>query len=206
MPSLYESHRTYSYATSLLTRWEGFEPEKYRDVAGVETVGYGFTESLPFWSIIEQALPLSQSEGERFLSMALEEVYLPVVKEIGEGELEAPQEVAALASWVYNVGPGAARTSTLAERLAAGDEEGAEAALLDWVYADGEVIDGLVARREAERSLMVEGDVLFPEDLSVEAEAVPIAGIEQGEASEELADRVQKFVPERVETKIRSLA
>jgi GH24 family phage-related lysozyme (muramidase) len=206
MPSLYESHKTYSHAISLLRRWEGFESEKYRDVAGVETVGYGFTESLPFWGLIEQSLPLSEMDGERFLLMALEEVYLPVVEEIGGDVLHAPQEAAALASWVYNVGPGAARSSTLAERLAAGDEEGAEAALMEWVYADGRVIDGLVARREAERALMREGDVLFPKDFGTEAKQVPVAGVEGRAPTKDLADRVHGLVPERVETTLRSLA
>jgi len=75
MPRAYDSHRTYSLATSLISKWEGFRSEEYEDSVGVRTVGYGFTESLPFWDEIHEATPLTREEADRFLVRALEREY-----------------------------------------------------------------------------------------------------------------------------------
>ena len=60
---------------------------------------------------------------------------------------------AALASFVYNVGPGAYQRSTLLRRLNGGDTVGGCNELLRWNRAGGQVLPGLTARREAEREL-----------------------------------------------------
>lgn len=62
---------------------------------------------------------------------------------------------AALVSWTFNEGCGAAETSTLVKRLNAGDkpETVAAAELPKWVYAGGHELPGLVRRRNAEIEL-----------------------------------------------------
>lgn len=64
---------------------------------------------------------------------------------------------AALASFVYNVGPMAFLRSTLLRKLNAGDTAGACNELRRWVYAGGRKLNGLVTRREAERALCLQG-------------------------------------------------
>jgi lysozyme len=61
----------------------------------------------------------------------------------------------ALVSWTFNMGVGAVSDSTLVARLNDGEdpETVASEELPKWVYAGGEVLDGLVRRRDAEVDL-----------------------------------------------------
>jgi len=181
MPSVFEYHRTYSLATTLISEWEGFRPEPYRDSVGVETVGYGFTSSLPYWDAILGAVPLTREQADRFLILALEDEYLPALFEMTSPDaVDAPHKAAALASWMYNVGKGGAASSTLIQLLNKGREEEAEVELLKWVYAGGEVVSGLVSRREAERRMMERDEMgrAIPTTFNADPESVPVAGIE----------------------------
>ena len=60
-------------------------------------------------------------------------------------------EAAALASLVFNIGPGAWRGSSIRRLVVAGDMDGAAAQFARWNKAAGRVLPGLVKRREAER-------------------------------------------------------
>jgi lysozyme len=60
---------------------------------------------------------------------------------------------AALISWMYNVGEGNARNSTLIRKLRAGDITGACNELPRWSYAKGKHIRGLYNRRKDEQQL-----------------------------------------------------
>ena len=64
---------------------------------------------------------------------------------------------AAIVSWAWNVGTPAACKSTLVKKLNAGDYVGACNELPRWNKAGGNVIVGLVKRREAERKLCLSG-------------------------------------------------
>jgi lysozyme len=74
----------------------------------------------------------------------------------------------ALVSWCYNVGAGAVAESTLAARLNAGEDPNtvAEEELIKWVYANGEVSEGLKRRRNAEIELF---------QTSSDGEALPVS-------------------------------
>lgn len=146
--------RSVQKAASFIAQWEGFRADPYFDLAGILTVGYGFTESLPFWDSIATRVPLSEDDGMMFLERAILEVYAPPV--VARMKLEAAPwfKQAGWVSFAYNVGTQAATTSTAARFMAGGREEAAEEELGRWVYADGQVIDGLVARRRAERALI----------------------------------------------------
>jgi GH24 family phage-related lysozyme (muramidase) len=62
-------------------------------------------------------------------------------------------QFSAMVSFAFNVGLNAYRGSTLLRKHNAGDFAGAAAEFPRWVYAGGEVLPGLVRRREAERTL-----------------------------------------------------
>jgi len=64
---------------------------------------------------------------------------------------------AALTSWAYNVGLGAAGRSTLIKKLNNSDYEGACEELLRWNRAGGRVIQGLTNRRIDEYQMCMEG-------------------------------------------------
>jgi lysozyme len=57
---------------------------------------------------------------------------------------------AALFSFVYNLGCGAFRKSTLLKKLNAGDKAGAAREFLKWDHAGGRRLAGLTRRRESE--------------------------------------------------------
>ena len=59
----------------------------------------------------------------------------------------------AMTSFTYNVGVGAFSESTLLKYNNTEEWQMAADEFLKWVYADGEVLQGLVNRRETERSL-----------------------------------------------------
>ena len=65
------------------------------------------------------------------------------------------KERAALYSWAYNIGLGAAERSTLIRKLNAGDKAGAADELDRWVHAGQRVLAGLVRRRAAEKALFL---------------------------------------------------
>jgi lysozyme len=204
MSSVFDYHRTYSLASTLIAEWEGFRATPYEDSVGVETVGYGFTPHLPYWSAIKDAAPLSKQDADQFLALALEDTYLPALYEMTEqGVVDAPHKAAALASWTYNIGVPSARNSTLIERLNAGDEEEAEAELLRWTYAGGEVLEGLVARREAERRMMERDETgrasraALSSTAQADAQKIPVAevkrlpdGADEGTVRLDLPDHV----------------
>ncbi len=61
----------------------------------------------------------------------------------------------ALVSFVFNVGSGNLQSSTLLRKLNSGDYKGAADEFLRWNKAAGKVMNGLVARRTAEREFFL---------------------------------------------------
>lgn len=60
----------------------------------------------------------------------------------------------AITSFVYNLGPGAYKGSTLRKRIDAGDWERAKVEIQRWVFGGGQKLPGLVIRRAAEAALL----------------------------------------------------
>lgn len=65
-----------------------------------------------------------------------------------------PRRLAAITSFVFNLGAGRYRASTLRRRVDAADWDGACDELGKWVRGGGRVLPGLVKRRAAEVALM----------------------------------------------------
>ena len=59
----------------------------------------------------------------------------------------------ALVAWVYNLGPNSLKQSTLLKVLNAGEYDDVPREIKRWNKANGEVLQGLVRRREAEALL-----------------------------------------------------
>jgi lysozyme len=72
----------------------------------------------------------------------------------------------ALVSWTFNLGCGAAKSSTLMKRLNGGESPGTVISeeLPKWVNGNGKVLPGLVSRRKAEIELSKKatGDEALP--------------------------------------------
>lgn len=126
-----------------LKQFEGLRLQPYKDVAGLWTIGYGHLLKAGEWwdSITEEFATrlLAQDVG------TAEDAVNALVKV----PLSQPQ-FDALVSFVYNVGVGAFRRSTLLRLLNAGDYAGAAAQLPLWRKAGGKIVQGLVNRRAQE--------------------------------------------------------
>lgn len=73
--------------------------------------------------------------------------------------LKAPlsqHEFDALVSLAFNIGANAFKASTLVRLLNIGDKKGAANEFRKWIRAAGRILPGLVARREAERTMFLE--------------------------------------------------
>lgn len=62
--------------------------------------------------------------------------------------------LAAVADFVFNLGAGRYKASTLRRRIAAGDWPGAAEQLGRWVWGGGKRLPGLIVRRSAEAELL----------------------------------------------------
>ncbi|MGE8279044.1 MAG: lysozyme [Stenotrophomonas sp.] len=132
-------------ATALVKPWEGYEPKPYRDIVGVLTVCYGSTTN------IEQRT-YSEKECSDRLNSELGAYFAGISQCIKRPLRE--REWAAVLSWAYNVGVGAACRSTLVRRINAGEQgPGWCEELSKWTYAGGKRVQGLISRRAAERAM-----------------------------------------------------
>ncbi|CAJ48947.1 lysozyme [Bordetella avium] len=131
-----------SAAIALVAAWEGRSLIAYADPVGIPTICEGFTHGVKLGDVAtpERCDALTEQEVRRALAVVDGSVPRPL-----------PDSVrVALASFVYNVGPGAYGGSTLTRKLRAGDLAGACRELPRWVYAGGTKLRGLERRRDAE--------------------------------------------------------
>ena len=139
-------------AIMLAKRFEGFHRVPKSDSgraypyvcpAGFWTVGFGH--------LCEQGHPsITEAQAEAYLAADLTTAlaatlrYCPVLAAEPEGRL------AAVVDFTFNLGAGRLQTSTLRQRINQRDWTAAGQELRRWVYGGGQVLPGLVTRREAE--------------------------------------------------------
>jgi len=141
--------KTSKEGISLIKSFEGCELESYRCSANVPTIGYGHTAN------VSDGDTCTLEEAETMLSEDLEE-FENYVKKYVESDLEQ-NEFDALVAWTYNLGPANLKESTMLQELNAGNFEEVPRQMKRWNRAGGEVLDGLIRRREAE-SLLFKGE------------------------------------------------
>jgi len=132
----------------LLKKFEGCKLEAYQDSVGVWTIGYGHTKG------VYKGMTISQDDAEEMLEEEMEE-YEGYIEEYVEVPL-SQNEFDALVCWVYNLGPTNLRNSTLLMVLNQSKFDEVPEQIKRWNKAGGEILKGLVRRREAE-ALLFEG-------------------------------------------------
>ena len=137
---------------SLLKKFEGCMLDAYLCSAGVPTIAYGRTKDVTMGDTC------TQEEAEMWLEEELQE-YEGYVNEMVTVPLEQC-EFDALVCWTYNLGPNNLRSSTLLKVLNEGKKNEVPAQMRRWNKAGGEVLQGLVRRREAE-SLLWQGEAWY---------------------------------------------
>jgi len=173
----------------LIARWEGYRPHWYKDSAGVWTIGYGTTEAVPGVSRESLSGPVSKSDALVLLRRGAEGASR-CIRDSVDTELDQP-EFDALVSFTYNVGCAALRRSTLLKQLNAGRLEKAANQFERWVYAGGQLLDGLKKRRRAER-------LLFEQDPAWKSIDVPDMRV-HGVVTDDVTVDTDRLTPRRID-------
>lgn len=132
-----------------IERVEGFRATAYRDAHDVLTIGYGHVikpgESYLAVSTISRdtAARILHQDTKHAVDVVNTAVKVPLKQE----------QFDALVSFVFNVGEGAFRSSTLLRKLNAGHCCAVPDEMRRWVHAGPHVVQGLVRRRETEIAL-----------------------------------------------------
>jgi len=142
--------RTSERGLRLIKQHEGLRLNAYLDPVGVWTIGYGHTPAKRGQVItLEQANRLLIEDAATAERAVLRHVKVPLT----QGQFDA------LVSFVFNLGEGRLKESTLLKKLNAGDYAGAASQFERWVY--GKVsglnvrLPGLIKRRNDERRLFL---------------------------------------------------
>ena len=129
----------------LVKSFEGFSAKAYRCPADIPTLGYGFTKG------VQMGDTIIREEADKCFLEELTDYEGEVAYLLKEPATD--NQSAALTSLAYNVGLGAFGHSTVLREHNLGNFQAAADAFRMWVKGGGKVLPGLVARREAERSL-----------------------------------------------------
>lgn len=134
-----------------VAKWEGLRTRAYLDAVNIPTICYGETRDVALGDTATVA------QCDQMLRDRLIEFSVQLDRCISNPGAVPPKVYAAVLSWTYNVGAGAACPSTLIRKLNTGDLLGACQELPRWNRAGGRVLQGLTNRRIDERALCYEG-------------------------------------------------
>ena len=129
----------------LIKKFEGCETTAYQDSVGVWTIGFGHTKG------VEEGQTCSIEDAESMLADEMDE-YEGYINNMVKVDLQQ-HEFDALVAWVYNLGPTNLGESTMLKVLNGGQFDRVPDEMNRWTRAGGEILEGLVRRRQAE-SLM----------------------------------------------------
>lgn len=152
----------------LVKHFEGFYARPYRCPAGVWTIGYGHTRG-----VRRNTLPVTEQQAEALLLADMEEAAMEVLKltwwgvalfSSPAGDIRsARNRLAALSSFVFNLGAASLETSTLLRRIEDRRFDDAAGEMLRWnkarVNGALTVLPGLERRRKAEAHFFATGEV-----------------------------------------------
>jgi lysozyme len=128
--------------------------EAYNDGYGTWTIGYGSTTMWDLNRPVQQGDTIDAATAQRYLEIEANKD-LNAVRSLVKVPVTNNQLVA-MASFAYNEGIGAFETSTMLSLLNAGTDKNTVANEFDrWIYANGQISQGLVNRRNAEKSLFL---------------------------------------------------
>ena len=137
--------RTSRKGIEFIKAHEGLRLEAYLCPSGVPTIGYGHTYN------VKMGDRITEEQAEMLLIGDL----IVAETEVNRYGLDLTQnQFDALVSFVFNVGVGNFRRSTLLKRLKANPNDPDIANQFKrWVYGNGKVLPGLVRRRNDEAKL-----------------------------------------------------
>ena len=142
-------------AQKIIRAFEGCRLSAYKCPAGIWTIGWGAT--IVNGAAVREGDTISQSLADELLRAEILRIAAQLHEIIPVSAKWSGNQQAAVLSWIYNVGLGAAKDSTLRRRINAG--EGGPVVipqeLPKWDKANGRPLAGLTRRRDAEVELFV---------------------------------------------------
>ena len=135
---------------ALIKSFESFRALPYQDEDGIWTIGYGHTKD-----VTPHMPAITEWQAEDFLQQDLQDAEADIANYVRVTLTD--NQYAALVSLVFNVGPLPLKHS-LGTFLNAGNYQAAGDEFRRWRLSAGEVSDGLVRRRAAERALFLTPD------------------------------------------------
>lgn len=141
--------KTGTKGIELIKEFEGYRSEAYLCPAGVWTIGYGTTSGVKRGHTTTKELAIKMLEADM---VKFEKAVNSLVKvKLTQDQFDA------LVAFVYNVGPGNFKGSTLLSLLNQGDYKSVPTQMLRWNKGNGQVLAGLTRRRKAEGDLFATG-------------------------------------------------
>lgn len=138
----------YEKAIDLIKKYEGFSARPYKCPAGVLTIGYGRTIDVrPYEITTKEAETIWL---DKYVKTIADQILAIVKVELSNNQ------ICALIDFVYNLGIGNFKSSTLLRKINQGDFSAAANEFLKWNKAGGIVLKGLENRRIAERMLFLD--------------------------------------------------
>lgn len=141
-------------ALPLIQRFEGCHKRLSNGMIGAYTCPAGLPTQ--GWGIVVPSLgvpPITQQMADAILAREVPR-YMAAALKASPILAGHPRRLAAITSFVFNLGAGRYRASTLRRRVNAGDWQGAREELAKWTRGGGRVLPGLVKRRQAEADLL----------------------------------------------------
>jgi lysozyme len=139
----------FSYSNNgvaLTKSFEGLHLKAYQDCAGIWTIGYGHAGPS-----VSPGQSITEAEAEQLLQLDLAEAVACVNHAVQT--VISQSQFDALVDFCFNAGRGNFAQSTLLRKVNSRDFQGAAAQFVLWVHAGGEVVAGLLRRRNAEVAL-----------------------------------------------------
>lgn len=140
-------HRTSNLGIKLIKEHEGLRLVAYQDPVGVWTIGWGHTLNVTPGAFInhEIAHTLLFQDVQTAEDCIHRHVRVPLTQSMFDS----------LVSFVFNLGCGSFRSSTLLSTLNGGNYAAAADQFPRWVHAGGRQLPGLVRRRAMEQGLFL---------------------------------------------------
>lgn len=149
--SLNDLH-TSDQGIQLIKKFEGYRDRSYFCTSNHRTIGYG--HKIKENEVVDE--PLTKELGEALLQEDIEQAEDCIRKYVKVHLMQSQYD--ALVSFIFNIGEGNFKSSTLLKKLNEGDFEGAYNEFPRWIFSNKKKITGLLRRREAEREVFKRTD------------------------------------------------
>ncbi|KAL8839751.1 MAG: hypothetical protein Q9170_001622 [Blastenia crenularia] len=142
------NHDLSDHGAAFIAGFEGFRADFYRDAANVKTIGYGHA-CQPDSECDSINAPITEAEGQALLKSDAATFVSCINKDVDVALNQ--NQFDALVSFTYNLGCG--NLEDIAAHLNRNDFSGATSAMKQYTHAGGQVLPGLVRRRQEEVDL-----------------------------------------------------